>query len=344
MKKSLIALAALAASAAFAQSSVTLSGNLDFAFGNQSGGSTVKSASTVSTNSITSSTSVINIIAVEDLGDGLKATAKYGLDPRALIDNNTKSGAKTLAADGGYASLNRDEAFVGLSGGFGTVKLGSPNSLGLEAFLATSPAGTGIGSGYKQATAAVNTRYDRSMRYDSNNLAGWTVSVLHAPGAAAADAATGVLGLAARKTTELSVTYANGPLAVKLVNVAQAADGSNAKTAFTVAGGQYNLGATTLYAAYMNGDLLKDAATAAEASGSRFAVKHTIGAVDLIASVQSLKLDNGADSGKKYKTTGLRADYNLSKTAAVYAGYEDRADIDTTKNLKLTSFGLRKSF
>jgi len=334
MKKSLIALAALAASAAFAQSSVTLSGNLDVAFGNQSGGSTVKSASTVSTNSITSSTSVIRITAVEDLGGGMKATAHYGIDPRAMFDNNTKSAS----------SLGRDEAFVGLTGGFGTVKLGSPNSLGLEAFLATSPSGTGIGSGYKQATAAVNTRYDRSMRYDSNNLAGWTVSVLHAPGAAAADASTGVLGAAARKTTELGLTYANGPLAVKLVNISQAADAGNAKTAFNVLGGQYNLGATTLYAAYMNGDLLKDAATAAEASGSRLAVKHTIGAVDLIASVQSLKLDNGADAGKKYKTTGLRADYNLSKTAAVYAGYEDRADIDTTKNLKLTSFGLRKSF
>jgi len=330
MKKSLIALAALAASAAFAQSSVTLSGNLDFAWGHQSGGSAVTSGNTVSTSTVTSSTSVIRITAVEDLGNGLKATAHYGLDPR------------TLSNDAGQ--LGRDELFAGLSGSFGNLRLGSPNSLGLEAFLATSPSGTGIGSGFTQAANAVNVRYNRSVRFDSANLAGWTVSVLHAPGSDAVSA-NGALGVAARKTTELGLTYANGPLAVKLVNLSQAADASNAKTSMNVLGGQYNLGATTLYGAYMSGDLLASAGGAVEASGSRLAVKHTIGAVDLMASVQDVKRDTGAAAGTKLKTTGLRADYNLSKTAAVYVGYEDRTDSNAaTGNLKLTSFGLRKSF
>jgi len=348
MKKSLIALAALAASAAFAQSSVTLSGNLDYAWGHIGGDAGYK-GNTVATTAATSSTSVINIIAVEDLGDGLKATAKYGLDPRTLANDSLTTGGSSTTTTG----LARDEVFVGLNGGFGNLRLGSPNSIGLQAFLATSPLGTGIGSGYAPAGAGtgamnfVQTRYNRSVRYDSNNMAGWTVSVLHAPGAEAlvtgvtAPSATDAMKI--RKATELGLTYANGPLAVMLVNVSQAANASYAKSSSTVLGGQYNLGATTLYAAYIDGELLANTAgSATKATATRLAVKHTIGAVDLMASVQDAK---ATVAGTKQKTTGLRADYNLSKTAAVYAGYEDYDDkIAGYGNRKLTSFGLRKSF
>ena len=73
MKKSLIALAALAAvSAASAQSSVTISGNVAAGMSSLAG---VKSiAGLDSTNS-----NLINFAAKEDLGGGLTATANVGI-------------------------------------------------------------------------------------------------------------------------------------------------------------------------------------------------------------------------------------------------------------------------
>ena len=132
MKKSLIALAALAATASFAQSTVTLSGNLDFAVGNVSGNS---KGTTVSTRDVTSSTSVIRITAVEDLGGGMKATVLYGLDPRHLSNDNGAAASNTFG---------RDELFVGVSGGFGNIRLGSPNSIGVTTFLTASPLGLAL--------------------------------------------------------------------------------------------------------------------------------------------------------------------------------------------------------
>ncbi|MEY3782232.1 MAG: hypothetical protein RIS97_410, partial [Pseudomonadota bacterium] len=73
MKKTLLALAVVAASgAAFAQSA-TLSGS--YAFGYQS----ATSAAGVRTAGIGTDTAAIALVATEDLGGGLKATAKVSL-------------------------------------------------------------------------------------------------------------------------------------------------------------------------------------------------------------------------------------------------------------------------
>jgi predicted porin len=124
----------LAATSAFAQSAVTLTGNLDFAYGTASAAGAA-SEKTITTRDLTSSTSVIKITAVEDLGGGTKATVQYGLDPRKL--------ARDQAV--GFTS---DETFVGLAGSMGNLRLGSPNSIGLTTFGASTPFGTGIGGGY----------------------------------------------------------------------------------------------------------------------------------------------------------------------------------------------------
>jgi len=396
MKKSLIALAALAVvSAASAQSSVTVSGNLDFAASSSSGTvTTMSNASTVSTNIGASSTSVIRFIAVEDLGGGLKATAQYNFDPRTLANDsgavtnnignaNTAAGSSLGAT---FTGLQRDELFVGLSGAFGNVRLGSPNSIGLGAHGDSSPLGTGIGAGYTangvsgtMTNSYVQTRYNRSARYDSPTIAGFTASAMYAPGGdevAVTATSTALAGGAnaaltipnARKATELGLAYANGPLKVSYAYVAQDAQTnatgwyanvgtvaantlSNAKTNVSMLNGNYTLGNTVLYAGWNSGDILKAPAAAATAptttKGYRLAVKHTIGAIDLIGqyTTQDSKV-GGTAAAVKAKVTGLRADYNLSKTAAVYLGYENYdSGANTTANIhKVSSLGLRKSF
>jgi len=364
MKKSLIALAALAATAAFAQSSVTLSGNLDFAYGNVSGTQAGIKGSTVSTsNGLVSSTSVIRITAVEDLGGGMKATAHYGIDPRAVANDGAAFTNTTDATKNTMTAFSKDELFVGLAGGFGNIRLGSPNSIGLRSHLDSSPLGTGIGAGYTAGGVAGSMtmlysgiRYNRSVSYDSPNFNGFTVSALYAPGNDQPQvAATTALGIPnARETTELGIRYSNGPLNVSFVNIAQTAQTNGTgwyaggatplanavKTSVNAINGNYKLGATTLYAGYVDGDALAAAKTAIK--GYRVAAKHSIGAVDLIAQYTELKV--GATEVKN-KVTGLRADYNLSKTAAAYVGYEDNDNGAATANTrKVASVGLRKSF
>ncbi len=341
MKKSLIALAALAATASFAQSSVTLSGNLDFAAGNVSGNA---KGTTVSTRDVSASTSVINIIAVEDLGGGMKATVKYGLDPRATANDN--------------AALTRDETFVGIEGAFGNLRLGSPNSIGLTTFLSASPLGTGIGSGYGTLVADYsNIRYDRSARYDSPNFAGFTVSALYAPGGDQPAATTPTFIANNNKVTELGLSYANGPLTVGYANISQAAltyttagaVGAVAKTSTNILAASYKMGNTTLSAGWNDGDGKARAATTSDSKGYRVGLRQDIGAIALIASYGQQE-NKGATSTPKEKVTGLRADYNLSKTAVAYLGYEKydtgvaAAPSLTTGDRTITSVGLRKSF
>ncbi len=394
MKKSLIALAALAATGAFAQSSVTISGNMDFAGASVTGTQLVGKGSTVSTTVGTSSTSVLRFIAVEDLGGGMKATAQYNFDPRTLSNdslgvtnnNSTSVTAATAAVTGGAAAtpgsalaqgntvtgLARDEVFVGLSGGFGNLRLGAPNSIGLGVHGVSSPLGTGIGSGYAPTTgtvtnAYVQTRYSRSARYDSPTIGGFTASVQYAPGndqtltsstgtATAQSVPVALVIPNARQATEFGLSYAAGPLNVAFANIGQAKSDNKVgfysgaaavlvKTSANVLAANYSLGSTTVYALVNKGDALASTTAVVATKGSRVAVKQTMGAIDLMAQYTQQETN-----GVKAKVTGLRADYNLSKTAAVYAGYEKwdtgaaYSSNTTTGDRKIASVGLRKSF
>jgi len=353
MKKSLVALAALAATSSFAQ--VTLSGNIDFANASVGGTQLWAKGSTVSQTVGVASTSVINIRAEENLGGGLKVTAHYGLDPRSLandsfaVTNNTgvvsNVGAQTanngtsstqistLGTVAGQANtvtgLARDEAFVGIEGGFGNIRLGAPNSIGLNSFQVSSPLGTGIGSSYTGGGTAgtmtnsyVQTRYSRSIRWDSPVMAGFQAAILYAPGndqaatttnggaagtpatmSASSGAVTPAVAVAnlipnARKATEVGLRYANGPLTVSYANIAQAdqtyttgwyantTGSAGKKTSMSVLNASYNLGATTLYVGWNDGDRLAPTSStdmaATKSKGSRVAIKQTMGAVDLM--------------------------------------------------------------
>jgi len=373
MKKTLVALAALAATASFAQ--VTITGNLDFAAANVSGTRTANNGTTVSTTVGTSSTSAINISAVENIGGGMKVTAFYGIDPRSFandsysVTNNVDSGVPAGNSVAATATgLGRHDAYVGIEGAFGAVRLGSPNSIGLAVNGDSGPMGTANGSGYtgngvsgSMVNSVVNTRYNRSFMYVSPNFNGVTFSALHAPGndetQVAATTNTGGSITAqnipnARKVTELGLSYANGPLKISYVNIAQTANTNStgyyvngassvgSSTSLNMIGANYNFGSTTVYAMYNYGDALKAASTPTQAQGSRLGVKQVIGAIDLLAAYTVQK--NG---GVEAKVSGLTAKYNLSKTASTYVSFE-RYDTGaaSANEGNIASVGLQKSF
>jgi predicted porin len=388
MKKTLIAIAALAATSAFAQSSVVLSGNLDFAASNVSGTQIGSNANTFATTTGTSSTSVIRLTAVEDLGNGTKATVSYGLDPRTLSnDALSNTGAQAVGSSGAFANvttgLSRDAVFVGIEGKMGNLRLGSPNSLGLEAHFDSAPLGTGSGSGFAgnagtMMNSVVNVRYNRSARYDSPAFSGFSASVLVAPGGdlAQVDTQAATQTPNSRATTEAALKYSNGPLKVSLTGImqdaqsnktgyysgAQAAAAVPEKTSNTLLAANYKIGNTTLYAGMNTGDRLAAQSSASglavESKGQRFAIKHTMGKIDLYASQTTQEVKGTASAATDVKSTvnGFGADYNFSKTTAVYGRYEEwktgmaaaagtaGATAGATGDRTTVSVGLRKSF
>ena len=354
----------------FAQSSVTISGVIDFAAAKVSGNT---AGTTVSTNLGTAATSVIRFDLVEDLGGGMKAVGRYALDPRTLANDSYSVASITQATQGFNTGLSRDEAYVGLDTNMGNIKLGSPNSIGLTSYLGASALGTGIGSGYAPFTGTMtmwmsNIRYNRSVRYDSPVMNGFTASVLYAPGNDTDY--TGLLANAVpnnRAVTELGLRYVNGNLNVSFVNIAQAAQTNNGgwssallnnttsiagspKSSVNILNAAYKIGATTLMAGWNDGDALAQSAAGNQTrptNGSRFAIRQDIGAVALIAQYTAQER-----SGAKASVMGLRADYALSKRTTAYVGYEDwdtGAALAAATNLtsgtrKLASVGVRHSF
>jgi predicted porin len=340
----LAALATLAATGAFAQSSVTLSGVLDFSYATISGNGTTADTklNTVSSTGQTSATSSINLHAVEDLGGGLKGEMRYEIDPRAN-------------ANGG-AAFGRHQVFVGASGGFGAVKLGAPNAASLQAFLASSPLGTGIGSAFSlsdNSAVTVNTvRYSNSVRYDTPSFSGFGASVTHAPGN---DDAT--KGGAAPAITNLGLTYSNGPLNVVFSSLQTSATGAQVAVAttataigtaavdarvkgtFNYLAANYALGNAKVFVGYGDGD--KSTTTGLDTKVSRVGASYTMGAVTLIGQYATTEIGTAA----KRKTTGLRADYALSKRTAAYFGYEAYDSGAATANkTNIAAVGLRHNF
>jgi len=380
MKKTLVALAAVAATASFAQSSVTLTGNFDFAAVSKSGSIARANGTTVTTGNGTSSTSTIKITATEDLGGGLKVTGLYEIDPRPWADDamsftsvaNTGSTAgATSAINSTITGLTRGDAYIQLSGGMGSVQLGAFTTFGLAVSGLGSPLGTAIGSGYtfngisgSGINSFVSTRSTgRSVKITSASMNGFSVGILHTPGndqalASTIAGTTGTLSIPnARALTEFNLNYSKGPLNLGFVNISQPAQtnnsgyfasstttGAGAATSTNIYGGNYNVGNITVYGAVFNGQALAAASSPSTIGGWRGGVKFTMGKIDLIGQYNEVRT-TASSSETKASTTGARVDYNLSKTAAAYLGMEKHDSGATSANqLDMVSVGLRKSF
>ena len=122
------------------------------------------------------------------------------------------------------------------------------------------------------------------------------------------------------------------------------------KTSANVLSASYRVGATTLHLGMNNGERLAptaaDNGAPVDSKGSSVGLTHVMGATTLMASHRTQKTAAfGTTAARDASVTGFRADYNLSKTAAVYLGYEKYDTGATSANeATLASIGLRKSF
>jgi len=344
---------------------------------------------TFTTGNGTASTSAINIIATEDIGGGNMITAFYGLDPRTLSNDSLAStntiGSTTTGANAvTVTGLARHEAYVQAAGSFGSIKVGAPNAMGLDANGIGQPLGTGVGSGWAThsntlVNRSANARYSRSARFDSPAMNGISVHGLFAPGGDQANIndASATYGAFqfpnARRATEIALKYSNGPVNLMAVNIRGAAmtnvagwyaytsegvvTSAVAATNYNTVAANYNLGNTTIYAQMGSGGSINVPSVAgttfASDKLSRYGLKHTMGAVDLSFVSTKVMTTTTALAGATVNqvVTGFNGTYNLSKTSAVYLGYEkyDSGTVGVTTNTSsgtrnITSLGLRKSF
>jgi len=225
MKKSLIALAALAVvSAASAQSSVTISGNLDLAAtstdwrGHQVGAAAAANGS---------STSALFFKGEEDIGGGIKAVFQYEIDPDFSQTQGRTSGTSATGSTSNVtSSVGNGQSFVGLNTNFGNVKLGTPNLATLDInALGNSGFGTAIGSGYRVSSFDA-VRLQNTAKFESAVYSGFSASLnAVAKNTAQSNAANTAFGNNINQiegrdgATEIGLKYANGPVAISYANL-----------------------------------------------------------------------------------------------------------------------------
>lgn len=232
MKKSLIAIAVLAAtsSAAFAQSNVTIYGIVDAGITAERGGA---QGNVTKATSGAASASRIGFKGTEDLGGGLSAIFK--LETGVKVDEGK--------LDNDNSALFNREAYVGLSSKTaGTLTLGRQYTPYYETLRDVGdPFAMGYAGTAKNLfpVASFMTRNSNAVVYKTPNLAGFTGSVSYSLGEQNGDAS-------ASRQVGGSLGYGNGPL-----NIAVAYNMKNSDTSAvgTIPATSVGVGHNTLVAA-----------------------------------------------------------------------------------------------
>ena len=238
MKKTLVALAALAVTSAFAQSTVTISGVLDVGVfykntNKQNVFPTPANFDNVSSvGMVAGSSNRITFSGVEDLGGGLAATfaASMRFDPGTGVNES-----------GGNRPIFHGESTVGLRGGFGAFKMGrwltalnqvnggtiDPSGVTTLALL---PYFAGFASSYE---AGGEARIGNALFYSTPNFGGFSGNL-----------SLGLdKGFTGKTSQSISGAYNNGP-----VNAFVGYERNNAGDRMTQLGANYDLGVAKLYA------------------------------------------------------------------------------------------------
>ena len=333
MKKSLIALAAVAVSgAAFAQSSVTVFGVVDSAVSYVNGQDNWSGL-----NSGGNQTSRLGFRGVEDLGGGLKAN--FWLEAGILADNGSGKSGYSKAGVGEAESdalAFKRRATVGLSGNFGEVRLGRELTAAYNATSRYDVFGqVGFGASKLWTDVGVNgdsttQRVSNMVTYLSPDFSGFRANVNYGFGEDK-DAQTGKFANSASRYLGAGVTYDNGPLSLGL-GLERRNDGENTGTladAFDVnawsLGGSYNFGVAKLAAAYRNSEAKYSTDGAKDKTkGYYVGVSAPVGAAgEVKASYNRYEVNTNIAGEPKLKADHFALGYvhNLSKRTALYGTY-----------------------
>lgn len=339
MKKSLIAMAVLAASGvASAQSSVTLYGLADVFVGSTrvktSGTGLATSQRQTVVDGSGFNTSRFGLKGSEDLGGGLKANfvLEGGYDISTGAANNYVN--PFGAAGNSSPSTFGRQSWVGVSGGFGELKLGKMwtpydevKGSGAGAFDANifAPAnGVWLSNSYQD-------RPGNSIYYSTPNFGGLSAAASYSFGenrTATVDAGSIV---------SANIQYAGGPFAVALSHQQEKPTDAQAAAKFTQLNGSWDFRVVKLLAAY--GQVRNSTtglfvpATGTPPTVTPIAVRKSqevqvgvdvpLGAVTVSGGVSRAKLTLATGGGEITSTgVGVAAKYDLSKRTFLYTGLQ----------------------
>jgi predicted porin len=383
MKKTLVAIAALAAFGAQAQSSVTMTGYFDrgyLATDNSNNASDFKGLGS------NAGTTGLVIRGTEDLGNGLSAGFSIGTD-FADLAGASQDGAATTASSIQTGGFNNAQSFLEVaSKTIGTLRLGTVNNEILTAAtgVAAPALSTAVGSAYSSAFSthdgyntgrggnggivnvaalgatnggARGIRQANTIKYISPKFMDVTVAYGFVP--KNENGTVDTVGV-----TDMSIRYAKGPLDIMYaslkfeVGATAPANGgltANSDNTQTLLAASYAVMPTLkLHAGF--GESKASATTIANSKSTQYGVTYTMGNIDLMAQMASVDNKNGLTSpatGVAYtgdrKMTGLGLNYNLSKTTRAYVRYDnmkfnDGALASNGDTIKRTAFGVSRSF
>lgn len=298
MKKTLIALAVLAASgAAMAQSSVSIYGIVDAAIHKDK-----NDAARLSDGGVDSSR--IGFKGTEDLGGGLKA--HFVLEQGLEIDTGAAGQIKDSNGNDTSAAFSR-ETSVGFSGGFGAVKLGRFKSAYEQISGNTYAVFDSVLSPTLVFASGNHTkRPNNGIGYTTPSFAGFSAAVT-----TNLDETNGV----SDNVTAFNVVYEGGPF---YADLAYQDEGDTADVKYTRLNGAYTFGAFKLKAGYGN---VNSGVKNNDVDEYHVGVDYTL-APNLILSAgyASSEADNDPDSSDAFS---FGAAYLLSKRTTVYGGYFD---------------------
>ncbi len=341
MKKTLVALAALATvGAAFAQSSVTLYGKIDWEVvskrSHAAGAATVNPGLQV--NSAGLSGSRWGLKGSEDLGGGTAAI--FDLQGGFTVDDGGTAqcggasfvnlgACRTNAAGTGVNAprIFGRQAYAGFKGGFGQFTVGRQygpydNAFGQldgQGYTSNSAMGS-VWNGYAVPgqTAPAHTdaggggtgRIDNQLTYFTPAMGGFNAQVSYAPG----ENKTALLR--ASRIGSIGLGYGNGPINVQWAYESQKPQVGSTVTGW-ILGGSYDLGVARPYLAYGRGD----AGTVEDRKWS-IGVAAPVGPVTLSLGYAQAKTKatSGAASSDTHGVGG-QVVYSLSKRTNVYAEF-----------------------
>ena len=361
MKKTLIALAALAATSAFAQ--VTVYGRMDVGYANTKTTITETGVDdvTIKANGVqshNSASSMWGIQGSEDLGGGLKAMFKLEQDVYVANGNTGNSGSGGGAS--GSAAFNRT-SIVGLTGAFGTVAFGRDYVPTFKLASATDIMGQSRLTTVN-ASGVLGSTSPNLVFYSSPNMSGFQLNVAIGN---QDDTNSGATGDTTTKTTNLSATYANGPLFVGFgtgsseVRSAGASTGTVAlagveviatgidKTTMNILGASYNFGTFKLVGNIINGKYNIVGGDDLKTQEVNIGATMPMGKVTLGAQVGTNSVEYTGDPELDGTDLVLSAEYALSAKTALFAktGTVNKfSDADFSVKQTSTAVGIRTVF
>ena len=347
MKKSLIALAVLAASgASMAQSSVTLYGVADAYVG----------STKIEVNGVGQRQTAVNSGGINGSRWGLKGSEDLGNGMKAIFTLESGFNIDTGAAADSARLFNR-QAFVGVQSEFGAVTLGRQYSAYYGLQSPTNQQGDAPTfnsyNGFNGGVAAnglrdYTNRVDNSIAYTSPNFSGFSGAVGYSFGenknAAAVPATATTLAVAPSndKATDIAsmhLKYANGPVLAgfayqeekQRANLGVSQD----KRKYTLVAGSYDFGMAKLMGAYNEAKqgLAKD-------KEGQISVVVPFGAAAVSAGYSRSKAE-AAGFERTGKGFSVLATYDLSKRTRLYAGAQStKAYVPTAATVTLAAANL----